>query len=99
MKQLDQRIDQHWQNRSSGKNIMSSNLLNVIANTMEVQLTEIDDESGPETIENWDSFRGLVLFEELERKYEVKFTLNELLKIKKITDIKYILSLRGVSVG
>jgi acyl carrier protein len=99
MKQLDQRIDQHWQNRSSGKNIMSSNLLNVIANIMEVQVTEIDDESGPETIENWDSFRGLVLFEELERKYEVKFTLNELLKIKKITDIKYILSLRGVSVG
>jgi acyl carrier protein len=98
MKQLDQIIDQHWQNRSSGKNIMSSNLLNVIANVMEVQVTEIDDESGPETIENWDSFRGLVLFEELERKYEVKFTLNELLKIKKITDIKYILSLRGVSV-
>ena len=80
------------------KNIMSNNLLNVIANVMEVQVTEIDDESGPETIENWDSFRGLVLFEELERKFEVKFTLNELLKIKTIKDIKYILSLRCVSV-
>jgi acyl carrier protein len=77
---------------------MSSNLLNVIANVMEVQVTKIDDESGPETIENWDSFRGLVLFEELERKFEVKFTLNELLKIKKIKDFKNILSLRGVSV-
>ena len=77
---------------------MSNILLNVIANIMEVQVTEIDDESGPETIENWDSFRGLVLFEELERKFEVKFTLNELLKIKKIKDIKYTLSLRGVSV-
>jgi len=75
---------------------MSSNLLNVIANVMEVQVTEIDDESGPETIENWDSFRGLVLFEELERKFEVKFTLNELLKIKKIKDIKKILSPRCV---
>lgn len=50
---------------------------------MEVQVTDMDDESGPETIENWDSFRGLVLFEELERTFEVKFTLNELLKIKK----------------
>jgi len=65
---------------------------------MEVQVTDIDDESGPETIENWDSFRGLVLFEELERNFEVKFTLNELLKIKKIKDIKNILSVRGVSV-
>jgi acyl carrier protein len=42
------------------------------------------DESTPETIENWDSFRGLVLFKKLETKFEVKFTLNELLNIKKI---------------
>jgi acyl carrier protein len=65
---------------------------------MEVQVTDIDDESSPDTIENWDSFRGLVLFEELKRKFEVKFTLNELLKIKNIMDIKEMLSLRGVSV-
>jgi acyl carrier protein len=65
---------------------------------MEVQVTDIDDESSPDTIENWDSFRGLVLFEELERKFEVKFTLNELLKIKNIKDIKEMLSLQGVSV-
>ena len=28
---------------------------------MEVPVSEINDESSPETIENWDSFRGLVL--------------------------------------
>ncbi len=77
---------------------MSNNLLDTIANVMEVQVTDINDESTPETIENWDSFRGLVLFEELESKFEVKFTLNELLNIKKIKDIKNILSVRGVSV-
>ena len=58
-----------------------SGLLNIIASVMEVQVTEINDESGPETIENWDSFRGLILFEELETKFSVKFTLNELLNI------------------
>jgi acyl carrier protein len=78
--------------------MMSNNLLDTIANVMEVQVTDINDESTPETIENWDSFRGLVLFEELESKFEVKFTLNELLNIKKIKDIKNILSVRGVSV-
>ena len=77
---------------------MSNNLLDIIANVMEEQVTDIDDESTPETIENWDSFRGLVLFEELETKFEVKFTLNELLNIKKIKDIKNILSVRGVLV-
>ena len=77
---------------------MSNNLLDIIANVMEEQVTDIDDESTPETIENWDSFRGLVLFEELETKFEVKFTLHELLNIKKIKDIKNILSVRGVLV-
>lgn len=66
---------------------------------MEVQVTDINDESTPQTIENWDSFRGLVLFEELETKFAVKFTLNELLNIKNIKDIKNILSVRGVLVN
>jgi acyl carrier protein len=70
----------------------------MIANVMEVQLTDIDDETTSETIEKWDSFRGLVLFEELERQVEVKFTLNELLSVRKVRDIKNILSVRGVSV-
>ena len=78
---------------------MSSNLLDIVANVIEVQVSQIDDESGPETIENWDSFRGLILFEELESKFNVKFTLNELLNIKKIKDIKNILSVRGTSLN
>ena len=77
---------------------MSNSLLDTIANVMEMQVTDINEESTPETIENWDSFRGLVLFEELETKFEVKFTLNDLLSIKKIKDIKNILSVRGVLV-
>jgi acyl carrier protein len=77
---------------------MSSDLLNIIANVMEVQVTETDDESGPENIENWDSFKGLILFDELESKFNVKFTLNELLTVKKIKDIKKILSIHGASI-
>lgn len=76
---------------------MPSNLLDIVANVMEVQVSQIDEDSGPETIENWDSFRGLILFEELETKFNVKFTLNELLNVKKIRDIKNILSVRGAS--
>jgi acyl carrier protein len=76
---------------------MSGNLLDIVANVMEVQVSQIDEDSGPETIENWDSFRGLILFEELETKFNVKFTLNELLNVKKIRDIKNILSVRGAS--
>lgn len=50
---------------------------------MEIQVKEIDDESCPETIENWDSFGALILFQEIETKFNVKFTPNNLLNIKK----------------
>ena len=78
---------------------MSNSLLDIVANIMEVEASQIDDDSGPETIENWDSFRGLILFEELESKFNVKFTLNELLNVRKIKDIKNILSVRGASLN
>jgi hypothetical protein len=41
---------------------------------------------------------GLILLEELEIKFNVKFTLNELLNIKKIKNIKNILSVRSTSI-
>ena len=47
---------------------MSSKLYNIIAEIMEVPVSEINDESSPETIEKWDSFRGLVLADELETR-------------------------------
>ena len=77
---------------------MSNSLLNTIANVIEVQITEINDESGPETIENWDSFCGLILLEELETKFNVKFTLNELLNIKKIKNIRKMLTVRSAAI-
>lgn len=67
---------------------MISSLLDIITIIMEVKVTGTNDESGSETIENWDSFCGLILFEELETIFSIEFTRNELLNIKKIKDIK-----------
>jgi acyl carrier protein len=64
---------------------------------MEVPVSLINDESSPETIENWDSFRGLVLADELETKFDVKFSLDDLLSVKKVEDIKKNLAKHGVS--
>ena len=75
---------------------MSRKLYNIIAEIMEVPVSEINDESSPETIENWDSFRGLVLADELETSYNVKFIIDDLISVKKVDDIKKNLAKRGV---
>ena len=50
---------------------------------MSVPASRINDESSPETIENWDSFRGLILADELETRFSVKFVLEDLTSVKK----------------
>jgi hypothetical protein len=37
---------------------MSEKLYDIISKVFSVPLTEINDESSPETIESWDSFNG-----------------------------------------
>jgi acyl carrier protein len=77
--------------------IKYSILHNIIAEVMEIPVSQINDESSPETVENWDSFRGLVLADELETKFNVKFNLDELISVKNVADIKKNLTKHGIS--
>jgi len=63
---------------------------------MSVEVFQINDESGPETIESWDSFHGLVLVDEIENNFQIKFTLEEIIDVKKVVDIKRHLKSHGV---
>lgn len=55
---------------------------------MNVTIDTLNDQSGPENIENWDSFNGLVLVDEIENYFNVKFSLEEIIDVKTISDIK-----------
>ena len=45
---------------------MSERLYKLIAKILGVNISDINDESSPETIESWDSFNSLVIVDELE---------------------------------
>ena len=63
---------------------------------MNVSHSQIDDNSGPETIESWTSFKGYVLLYELEEEFKTKFTLDEAIDVKTVADIKRHLKNHGV---
>ncbi|EPA05346.1 hypothetical protein BG20_I0169 [Candidatus Nitrosarchaeum limnium BG20] len=63
---------------------------------MNIPISSIYDESGPESIENWTSFNGYVLLYELESEFKVKFTIDEAMDVKKISDIKRHLRNHGI---
>ena len=75
---------------------MSKRLYNLVAKVMSVQSSTINDESGPESIESWTSFKGYVLLYELETEFKVKFTIDEVMDVKKMADIKRHLKNHGV---
>lgn len=75
---------------------MSKKLYDLIAKVMNISSSILDDESGPESIESWTSFKGYVLLYELETEFNVKFTIDEAMDVKKITDIKRHLKNHGV---
>jgi len=66
---------------------------------MSVPISSINDESSPETVENWDSFHGLILADELETQFSVKFVLEDLTSVKKVGDIKKSLAKYGIMIN
>ena len=64
---------------------------------MEIEPSELTDESSPEDIENWDSYNGLLLVDELESEFNVKFTIDEAVDVKIVADIKRHLKNHGVN--
>ena len=67
---------------------MSNKLYSIISKVMDVPESEINDQSSPENIESWDSFHGLVLVDELENNFNIKFTIEEITDVQNVGDIK-----------
>ena len=72
---------------------------NVMSAVFDMPVDEIDEYSSPDNIESWDSFNGLMLVSELENNFNVKFTMEEVLAVKKVSDIKEALRRHGVLEG
>ena len=69
----------------------------IVAKVFSMPESEINDQSSPENIESWDSFNGLVLVDELETHFKVKFTISEITDVKNVADIKRHLKNHNVS--
>jgi len=75
---------------------MSKKLYEIMSRVFSVPISEINDQSSPETIERWDSFNGLVLVDELESAFNIKFTVSEITDVQTTVDIKRHLRNHGV---
>lgn len=68
----------------------------VISQILNEPVENITDESSPETLENWDSFNGVLLFHALEKEFKIKFNINDILAINSVADLKKQLKNKGI---
>ena len=67
---------------------MTDEVYSILAKVFSISESEISDTSSPESIESWDSFNGLVLVDELESNFNIKFSISEITDVKNVADIK-----------
>jgi acyl carrier protein len=73
-------------------------LFSIVAKVFNVSVNQINYQSNPENIENWDSFTGYILLDEIESEFNVKFSIEEALQIKNIENFKTILKEKGIDI-
>jgi|TARA_B100000745_G_scaffold117529_1_gene75942 acyl carrier protein len=78
---------------------MSKRLYSIISKVMDIPISEINDESSPESIESWDSFNSYVLLDELETEFKTEFSIDEVVETKNVADIKKYLKKHGIELN
>lgn len=51
---------------------MKNKIINIMASVFEVSVDDINDDSSPDTIENWDSLRHMNLITVLEEEFDIR---------------------------
>ena len=71
----------------------------ILSKVLGIKPDSITDKTSPDNVESWDSFNGLMLVSELEKEFNVKFTMEEVVSVKHVKDIKESLKRHGVKLN
>ena len=60
----------------------------LLSRILDINIDNISDQTSPDNTENWDSYNGLMMVSELESEFNVHFTMDEVVEVKNVGDIK-----------
>lgn len=70
----------------------------ILSRVLGINENFITDSTSPENVESWDSFNALMIVSELEKEFNVKFTMAEITAVKCVKDIKNSLNRHGIKI-
>ena len=71
-------------------------LFDLIAHVLDIDSSKITDETSQNDIESWDSLSSLLLIDEIENEFNLKISIDEIIEINSVSDIKRILKNNSV---
>lgn len=77
---------------------MSDRLIAVFADVLEVDASELNDDSSPDNIRQWDSLAAMHLVAAIEETFDVQLTTKEIMKMSSIGLARKALQDKGVDV-
>ena len=66
-------------------------LIAMFARILELEPQLINDQSSPESLQNWDSLKFMQLISEFESEYKINLDINTITQLKTFADFKKIL--------
>lgn len=77
---------------------MSDKLIDLFADELDVDPSQLSDESSPDTVENWDSLAAVRLVAAIESEFDVRLSTKEMMKMRSIGIARLVLREKNVSV-
>jgi|TARA_B110000495_G_C22996122_1_gene587269 acyl carrier protein len=71
-------------------------IIEIIAEFFGENIEKITDSTTQNDIEKWDSLNSLLLVNEIENEYNIKISIDEIIEINSVLDIKNILKKHNV---
>jgi len=68
----------------------------IISNVLGIDIKTVNEKTGPDNVESWDSFNALMLISEFEDKFKLSFTLEEVEKVQNVKNIINLLKKHAV---
>jgi acyl carrier protein len=78
---------------------MTDALIQVVAQTLNVDPSVIGDDSSPENTNGWDSAAAVRVILAIEKEFALEFTLPELMAMHDVGLIRSVLRKKGVTIG
>ena len=77
---------------------MGKNLEQLLADLLQISVSEVTDELAMTDLEVWDSLKHMELIASLEEQLDIQLSFDDIVAMRSVGDIKRVLSDRGVAV-